>query len=88
MLNNLIGTKGAYLLDKETNILGKVPTRELESTMEGLRNETYAVVLDGKITKEIATMAERSRVKFLVAAETKETINTLRTRIITKKDLQ
>src|SRR3989338_6883145 len=52
MLNELIGTRGAYILDKDYNILGKVPTSELETTLRGIKN-AFAVVFDGSITKEI-----------------------------------
>ncbi len=68
MLNDLIGTRGAYLLDKEHNVLGKVPTSELEATLKDLRN-VDAVIFDGQVTKDIAKTAERSRIKYLIGME-------------------
>jgi len=70
LLNDLVGTKGAYLVDKDLNILGKVPLIELTNTLRELHN-IYAVVLDGEITKEIAYAAERGRLEYVVGMTTK-----------------
>ncbi len=70
MLDNLIGTRGAYLLDQDLNILGKVPTTELNATVKNL-NSVYAVVFDGIINKETSETAQNSNVKYLVAMESK-----------------
>lgn len=67
MLDDLIGTRGAYILDKNLNILGKVPTTELESTIASLGSGVYAVIMDGEIEKSLAQVAERSNVRYLVA---------------------
>ena len=34
MLEELIGTRGAYLLDKKLNILGKVPVKEIKNILQ------------------------------------------------------
>lgn len=86
MLDNLVGTRGACILDKEFNILGKVPTTELEGTLKGLKN-VFAVVFDGTITKEIAKSAESGRVHFVVATSSKIKPNETRTKILTSKEL-
>ncbi len=70
MLDNLIGTRGAYILDQNLNILGKVPTTELNATIKNL-NSVYAVVFDGIINRETSEIAQRSNVKYLVAMESK-----------------
>ncbi|MFH1770535.1 MAG: DNA primase DnaG [archaeon] len=85
MLEDLIGTRGAYVLDESLNILGKVPVSELESTIKSLKTGIYAVVLDGAIDKNLVISAERTYVKFLVAMETKATSNRLT--IVTADDL-
>src|SRR3989344_4006254 len=71
MLEDLIGTRGAYILDKDLKILGKVPTAELPSTISSLHSGVHAVVFDGSITKDIITIAERAGVKHLVAMDSK-----------------
>lgn len=71
LLNDLVGTRGASILDKNLEVLGKVPTTELSSTIKSLGSGTYAVVLDGTIDSNIVYAAERSGIKFLVARESK-----------------
>ena len=71
MLEDLIGTRGAYILDKDLKILGKVPTAELPSTISSLHSGVHAIVFDGSITKDIITIAERAGVKHLVAMDSK-----------------
>ena len=71
MLEELIGTKGAYLLDDKLGILGKVPISELATTIRSLQGGIYAVVLDGSIDTELATLAERANVRHLVGMDNK-----------------
>jgi DNA primase len=63
---DLIGTRGAYLLDEKLNILGKVPVSELQGTLRSINN-AYAVVFDGSIEREMVRAAERANVKHLIA---------------------
>ena len=69
-LDDLMGTRGAYILNQNLEILGKVPVFELTTTLKGLTSG-YAVVFDGTITPEIANAAETAGVKFLVAMDSK-----------------
>ncbi len=71
MLEDLIGTRGAYILDQKLNILGKVPLSELQGTIKSLKSGIYAVVFDGVIEKDIVSTAERANVNFLVGMDTK-----------------
>ena len=68
MLDDLIGTRGAYILDQNLTILGKVPTTELSMTIRNL-NSVFAVVLDGEVNSEIVQTAERANVKFIVGKD-------------------
>jgi DNA primase len=70
MLEDLIGTRGAYVLDEKLNILGKVPLSELTPTIKSLQN-VYAVVLDGNVDKELVQTAERVGTRFLVGMAVK-----------------
>jgi len=87
MLTDLVGTRGAFILDKTLTILGKVPTAELTATLAELK-DVYAVVLDGQITKEIAQAAESKNVKILLAMNTKINQNETRVHILIEKDLE
>jgi DNA primase len=71
MLEDLIGTRGAYILDDKLNILGKVPLSEVQGTIKSLKSGIYAVVFDGIIDKDILITAERVNVSFLIAMDTK-----------------
>ncbi len=86
-LYDLVGTRGAYILDKDCTILGKVPSTELEVTLKDMPN-VYAVVFDGSITKEIAKVAETSNVSYVVATASKIRPNETRVHILTQKELE
>ncbi|MGM5479841.1 MAG: hypothetical protein ACQESC_00085, partial [Nanobdellota archaeon] len=71
MLEDLIGTRGAYILDKELSVLGKIPISELESTIKSLNDSVYAVIFDGGVTKELLLTSEKSNVAYLVGMSAK-----------------
>jgi DNA primase len=71
MLEGLIGTRGAYVLDEKMNVLGKVPFTELNSTLKSLNTGVYAVVFDGVVDSQLVDVAERSAIKHIIAMDTK-----------------
>ncbi|MBU0461078.1 MAG: DNA primase [Nanoarchaeota archaeon] len=71
MLEDLIGTRGAYILDQKLNILGKVPVTELVATVKSLNSGIYAIILDGSVDKELLDISEKSNVRFLVGMDAK-----------------
>ncbi len=71
MAEDLIGTKGAYILDNKLNILGKVPMTELASTIKSIGQGVYAVIFDGEVDKDLLDVAERSRIQFLIGMDSK-----------------
>jgi len=87
MLENLVGTRGAQVLDQKMNTLGKVPVTELQSTITSLNNTAYAVVFDGIIDKDLVKAAEVANVKFLVGMDSKVKPNESRVTILTTKEL-
>jgi len=66
LLEDLIGTRGAYILDKELNVLGKVPLSELSTTVKSLGSGIHALIFDGDIDSNIVTIAEKAKVNFIV----------------------
>ena len=66
MAEELFGTRGAFILDEQLNVLGRVPVKELESTLREIDN-VFAVVLDGEITQGLAKIADSNGIKYLVA---------------------
>jgi len=86
MLDKLLGTRGAYLLDKDLKILGKVPINEITRTIRSLSN-IYAIVLDGVTDWELAKTAERGGVKYIVTAASKVNQENVRVEILTNREL-
>ncbi|MBU0628121.1 MAG: DNA primase DnaG [archaeon] len=87
MLENLVGTRGAHILDDKLNILGKVPISELETTIKSLSSGVYAVVFDGNIEKELVKTAEKANISFLVGMDSKIKSNETSLRILTAGEL-
>ncbi len=71
MLEDLIGTRGASILDDKMVVLGKVPTSELSSTIKSLKSGMHAIVFDGIADRDIVNAAEKAGVSFLVAMDSK-----------------
>ena len=74
MLDELLGTRAATILDEKSQVLGRVPISELENTIKTLDNP-YAIVLDGKVDANLNFLARKKGVKFLVGTE-KEPLRT------------
>ncbi len=66
LLDDLLGTRGAYLLSG-TEILGKVPTTELSRYLEILKADT--VVMDGKVTSRVASICKSHGIGLIVGKE-------------------
>ena len=70
LLDDLVGTRGAYVLDKEMNILGKVPSTELQSTLRSLKG-INAIIFDGSVTKDLITLSDRNGVECLIGMDSR-----------------
>ncbi len=86
MLEDLIGTRGAQVIDSQFAILGKVPISELQSALKSLNN-VYAVIMDGQIDRAIVESSEGSNIKFLVGMESRIKPNETKIGIVTVNDL-
>ncbi|MBI3033360.1 DNA primase [Candidatus Woesearchaeota archaeon] len=86
MLEDLIGTRGAYVLDNKLNILGKVPFSELVATIKSLSSGIYAVVFDGTVDELLLQTTEKIGVKYLITMDGKMKGNGKVT-ILTAEDL-
>ncbi len=85
MIEDLIGTRAAFMLDDKLTILGKIPVSELISTIKSLNGGIYAVVLDDVIDKDLLMAAERAGIQFLVGMDSK--VKSDRLTILTTDDL-
>lgn len=66
MMEELVGTHGAFLLDAKLNILGKVPSTELAPTIKSLNSGIYAIIFDGGVDAELVQTADRAGVQYVV----------------------
>ncbi len=87
LLESLIGTRGAIILDEKMNNVGKVPFSELSATIKGLTAPIHALVMDGVIDKELINAAEKNNTKFVVGMDSKIKQPETRVRIVTATDL-
>ncbi len=65
LVDEIVGTRGAYLLDSQLQILGRVPIAELQRSLEGLEG-VEDVVLDGVITSRLLDMLKSKPIKYVV----------------------
>ena len=86
MLEELIGTRGAEILDSKLAVLGKVPISEIHTALKSISN-AHAVVFDGSIEKETVKAAEESNVRFLVGMDSKVRPNETRVNLLTVNEL-
>jgi DNA primase len=85
MMEDLIGTRAAFMLDDKLTILGKIPVSELISTIKSLNGGIYAVVLDDIVDKDLLAAAERANIQFLVGMDTR--VKSERLSVLTTDDL-
>lgn len=71
MLEDLVGTRGAYLLDEKKSILGKVPSTELTTTLKNMSTGVYAIILDGPCDRTLISYAEKTSIKFIICTESR-----------------
>ncbi|MEK6916229.1 MAG: toprim domain-containing protein, partial [Nanoarchaeota archaeon] len=86
MLEDLVGTRGAYVLDEKLNILGKVPISELNTTLKSLNTGVHAVIFDGEIEKELLAVAEKAKVNFLIGMDNKVKVKSAKIVLMTVED--
>ncbi len=88
MLEDLIGTRGGYILDEKLNIMGKVPITEISSTISSLGTNVYAVVFDGSITRDLVKAIELNKnIKFVVAMDSRVNKRDTKLDIVTLSEL-
>ena len=71
LLEQLVGTRAAFLTDEKGNVLTKVPLSELTIVM-GDYPEAEAIVADVKISQDVIDMCLERRLKYLLAMGWKE----------------
>ena len=86
MLDDVMGTRGAYLLDEGLNVLGKVPLIELNPTLRNL-STVNAIIFDGTVNETLLSIAEKSKVNYLVGMSSRINNSNGKVEILTPKEL-
>ncbi len=85
MAEEIVGTRGAFLLNKENEVLGRVPVAELVDTLKDMSESPQAIIMDGEVSIDLAGIADRKRIRYIVANASKA--KDTRVNIINPKDL-
>jgi DNA primase len=85
LLEDLTGSRAAYLIDKNYKILSKVPLSEIADLIS---NDVHTIVFDGKINQSIVDLALQKKVSYLVGTGYKEKVNSGPVRILTMRDFK
>jgi len=70
LMNDLFGTRGAYLLDDDKNIIGIVPVSELKNALKS-SGKVSTLLLDGVVDDELVKIAEKKGVKNIYSNKVK-----------------
>jgi DNA primase len=86
VLEDLVGTRAACFLDADMEMLGRVPVKEMFSTMKGLQAE--ALVFDGDIDQKLVNQCSDRGIKYIIGMKVGRVRNTSAVSIITIQDLK
>ncbi len=73
LLDELIGTRAACLLDENFKLLGKVPLSQLHEYINNFKN-VRVIVFDGPITQTVVDFAISRKIKYVVGEKYKERV--------------
>jgi DNA primase len=85
--DELVGTRGAFLLDDSLQVLGKVPLPELSSTLGEIEASIYALVLDGAIDKDLVSNARKSGIQLIIGKEIASDIGVTKIKLVLAENL-
>ena len=74
MLEDLVGTRAAYLVDKDQQIISKLPISELAEMVNDFSN-VYAIAIDGKISQSLVDLAKKRGVSVVAGMGFKEHVD-------------
>lgn len=86
ILDKMVGTRAAYIFNERMKMLDKIPLNQFTEKNTSLKNAKI-VLVDGTITKEIATVADKMNVEYLIANDTEKEFETEHTKIYTRNSL-
>jgi len=85
VLTELTGTRAAVLFDKNMEVIGKIPVKEMFSTMKSVEN-IYAIVFDGSVDQKLLNFASERGVSYVVGMTLNGRVRSRGVKFLTKKD--
>ena len=85
VLDEIIGSRAAAILDDNLSVLGKLPVGEISKTLQNFKG-AEAVILDGEIPPKVLESAEKANVKYLVAKDSD--LKSRRLKVVTEEDMK
>ena len=86
ILESLVGTRAADILNKQLKIINKIPVSELAGAIDK-KTDAYAVVFDGIVDKGLADGAERANIQYIVAMDSSVKSTETNVNILTANEL-
>jgi DNA primase len=87
VIEDLVGTRAACLLDSELQIISKVPLSELADILPEFTT-VYAIVFDGKINQSIVDLASRRSVEYVIGTGFRESVRSGAVKTMSIDDLR
>ncbi len=87
LLEEIVGTRAAYLVNEHGQTMAKAPINELQNLMMNYSN-IYAVVFDGKVNQAIINLSKQKNVRYIVCMGYQERVSTRGIRILTLRDFE
>ena len=87
LIEDLVGTRAAYLVDKNGEVITKVPLSELGDVINDFSG-VFALVVDGKINQTLVDVAKRRGIEVVAAIGFKEHVDAgrVKTFVIEKEE--
>lgn len=85
LLEDLVGTRAAYLINRNREIITKLPLSEISDMIDDFSN-IYAIIFDGKINQSIVDMAKKRGITYVVGMDYREHVQGMNT--LTLKELK
>jgi len=87
LLEEIVGTKAAYIVNNKGQTMAKAPISELQNLMMNYSN-IYAIVFDGRVDQAIINLSKQKNIRYIVCMGYQERVSTRGIKIYTMKDFE
>ena len=85
LLEELTGTRAAYLVDRNMQVMTKVPLSELSNALDEYQR-AYGIIFDGKVNQSLVDMAIQRKIAAIVGTGYKERVTKGNITVFTEED--